>query len=628
MASPSIFRKKSLLSIERIPPMLKAFPAYFVGSTAPNNVEDGVGDVKDPKDEIEEIAEFLNLSKQPEILVVIHGYNTELGSFSPDNQPGKGKGTKGWYQDIRNHIEQRCDRKSPGLILIGYRWPSEKVNGDGKDSFKNKLQYARQSLPIVLQTIAALSISVFALLVITSLAALFRLVSLSTGAEIVAIVVLVLATLFIALVLTLFVLRLVGYFRDSYRAINFGVPDLVEFIRQIDKAVETSPSKAQRSWSTNRIKLSFIGHSMGGFVVTNTIRILSDVFDSKSIGNLALNDKSKAPSPDVGNVFSLGRLVLVSPDIPADTIISGRANFLSSSLRRFEETYLFSNEGDMALKLASTAANYASFPARTREGGYRLGNVVVRSPKPVSSHDRKYGPSYGIVNFDATTNGGQMIDMQMIDPSKGEHGGVEPTKTLPDNAIPDSTMTPVSSFLTYLFTLKRKPLSERQRDLLEPEQRPIAELFTVFDCTDYSEFLPNRKGTSPKTVGLLTYSLKKRSLAFTDYVRLTVAMVRKTIDTHGGYFQGVSSDPTVSQARNTEAYVTKQLIYGLACLGFKPFLATLSSGGGEGQSSTAAAKRTLETLSQLCETRNIQVLLAAERYNRDVLGIERDRDGY
>ena len=286
----------------------------------------------------------------------------------------------------------------------------------------------------------------------------------------------------------------------------------------------------------------------------------------------------------------------------------------------------------MALKLASTAANYASFPSRTREGGYRLGNVVVRSPYAASGKNPQYGPQYGIVNFDAAApNGGQMRDMT----EREQGGGVEPTKTQPNNAT-----TAVSSFLRYLYTLNKTPLSERQRDLLEPEQKPIAELFTVFDCTDYSEFLLSRKGTSPKKVGLLTYSLKKRSLTFIDCAWLTVAMVRGTIDTHGGYFHTGNPDQTKQQqekeklgkqsTEKPEAYVTQQLIYGLACLGFKPFLDSLSDGIDEGDSATATTKQTLTTLSQLCESRNIQVLLAAERYNRDVLGIKTacDRDGY
>ncbi|MEM9089221.1 MAG: alpha/beta hydrolase [Cyanobacteria bacterium P01_F01_bin.53] len=606
-----------LLAVEKIPPISETFPAYFVGSTAPNNVEDGVGDVDSPQGEIDHIAKFLSAQENPEILIVVHGYNTALGSFASEDSPEAGKGTKGWYQDIRDHIAENCDRRSPGLMLIGYRWPSEQVNGGGNDTLVNKFRYARQSLPAILQTIVALAMIGFVLLVVAGLATLTRGEPPAIGVEIASIGVLILATLFISLVFTLFLLRLVGYFRDSYRARNFGVPDLVELIRQIDKAVLAIDPTCD--WSgRDRIKLSFIGHSMGGFVVTNAVRILSDVFDRESIGSLGSANKAKTPSSNIGNVFSLGRLVLASPDIPAETIISSRANFLSSSLRRFEETYLFSNEGDMALKLASTAANYASFPARTREGGYRLGNVVVRSPQC----EKDTAPQYGIINF-AAAEVEQLKDMQV----RGQ-GGFEPRKT--DCETEEGTVE-VSSFLTYLHTLGDRPLSHRQRDILDPEQKPIAELFTVFDCTDYYEFWQGAEGTTPKKVGLLSYGLGKRSLSFIDYVFLTIAMARGTIDNHGGYFYSGDAEAAAKrQATKPEAYVTKQLIYGLACMGFKPFLASLSTGTQMEDAPEVAAKQQLQALSQLCEARNIQVLLAAERYNRDVLGIVTpgDRNGY
>ncbi|NJL46158.1 MAG: hypothetical protein HC922_11540 [Leptolyngbyaceae cyanobacterium SM2_3_12] len=105
-------------------------------------------------------------------------------------------------------------------------------------------------------------------------------------------------------------------------------------------------------------------------MVTNVIRILSDVFDSRSIEH--------QPTSDVGDVYCLERLVLASPDIPVLTIISNRANFLASSLRRFSESYLFCSEGDIALRIASTAANYIAFPSRTQSRGYRLGNVALQ----------------------------------------------------------------------------------------------------------------------------------------------------------------------------------------------------------------------------------------------------------
>ena len=612
MAQTQSLKGRHFLSIEEIPeesPLPSPnFPAYFVGSTAPNNVEDDVNRVDNPQASINRIAAFLSSQEAPEILIVVHGYNTGLGSFATTSSPGTATKTKGWYQDIRNHIAKSCDRRSNGLMLIGYRWPSEQINGSKPDTLSNKLQYALKSLPIVLKVVSSVGVVLLILSIVSTIRHQIT-QPVALGVEVAVIALIVLATFLVVLVLTLFILRLVGYFRDSYRASNFGVPDLVELIRQIDKAVVANDPK--RDWSTNdRIKLSFIGHSMGGFVVTDTVRILSDVFDLESIGSLGVTNKSKAPSSKIGNVFSLGRLVLVSPDIPAETIISGRANFLSSSLRRFDETYLFSNEGDMALKLASTAANYASFPSNTREGGYRLGNVVVRSPYLKARNT----PQYGIINFDAETQ--QLRDVQV----RSEEG-FEPKKIA---CKTEEETVLVSSFLRYLHTMRDRPLSRRQRDSLEPEQKPIAELFTVFDCTDYYEF--SESSRKPKKIGMLSYGLKKRSLNFIDYFFLTIAMAWGKIDTHGGYFCAGNSN----KVSEPEAYVSKQLIYGLACLGFKRFLLSLSTGSDECDLPKSATIKELEKLSQLCESRNIQVLLAAERYNRDVLGIVTadDRIGY
>jgi hypothetical protein len=128
---------------------------------------------------------------------------------------------------------------------------------------------------------------------------------------------------------------------------------------------------------------------MGAYVVTSVVRILSDVFDPVSVkpglhvGVSGADGMSDAPSelkrlpPEIGNVFRLMRLLLVSPDIPAEALVSNRANFLASCLSRFREAYLFSSEGDEVLRQISTTANYFSFPTRSRNFGFRLGNVGV-----------------------------------------------------------------------------------------------------------------------------------------------------------------------------------------------------------------------------------------------------------
>ena len=71
--------------------------------------------------------------------------------------------------------------------------------------------------------------------------------------------------------------------------------------------------------------------------------------------------------------------MLASPDIPAESLLSNRGNFLASALSRFDEAYLFSNEGDEVLRQISTLANYFVFPTRSRNYGFRLGNVEILS---------------------------------------------------------------------------------------------------------------------------------------------------------------------------------------------------------------------------------------------------------
>lgn len=601
MNNPAMNGSAPLLSIERFSIDGLTFPAYLVGSTAPINIEDRQIDSPDPS--INQVQNFDNLineisdhlkkhQKDAEILIVIHGYNNSASNV------------RKWFESICQHLTHRYEHsRSPGFLLIGYRWPSEKV------SFKSPLQWARESLPFILSNMSkwgknGLFLSIIGLIgsvlfwkpsyliwLLTVFAIIFT-VSLCIGLP----------------VWTIIGLRLVGYFRDSYRATNFGVSDLVELIRQIDNALvqpqygeELADQKS--SWQNNRIKLSFIGHSMGAFVVTNTVRILSDVFDSNAVGSIDTTNPNKKPSGDIGNVFSLGRLVLVAPDIPVETIISGRANFLQSSLRRFDEAYLFSNEGDMALRLASTAANYFSYPSRTQAGGYRLGNLCISNSMPPPAVKSIKSESYGMTIYRSK----KLVDLQ------------------------DGQEIPISGYpLDYLYIQAQTRLSFRQKNIaLAPDQKPIGELFTFFDCTDYTEM------EQENSIGLLSHALKKQSLNVRDYAQLSIDYFRGKIDTHGGYF----SDGSISQTNpKPEAAFTKMAIYGLASLGFEKFLMELPKEKvfADYQESFKLRQQDLQssehtpqqqhkmalshTLSSICRDKGIQVLLAEDRYTKDIMG--------
>jgi hypothetical protein len=373
----------------------------------------------------------------------------------------------------------------------------------------------------------------------------------------------------LGLVLALGLLRAVVYFRDAYRAANFGAPDLIDIIRQIDRKIieidlqkEGNEAAAKARRNTRRVDLSFIGHSMGGFVVTNAIRALSDVFAKGAVRSRlnagALDEEGGLPtvSPQIGNVFRLMRFVLASPDIPAETLLSGRANFLLSSLSRFREAYLFSNEGDEVLRLISTTANYFSFPTKSWKYGYRLGNVEILSEK------------YGI-----------------IAPPRG-------------------------SFLAYLrigyFTLQQ--LYERLREARDEQPQPsrdrpqdtrsvqnlFAEVFTFFDCTDYVD-VDCRRPREPPT-GLLTFALqtkrrdpRRRMTWWNHFQLLSHYIFWGTPNVHGGYFQGE---------------LCQQLIFRLACLGFAETVAAY--GGKE------------DLLSKACENKQIRVLLSPKLPRRHV----------
>lgn len=620
-------------------------PGFFAVSTAPTNIEEkeeanplqaidptllvGVNFLSDPQQAVMQIAAKLyernqQTDERAELVVAIHGYNMRIGSV------------KNWYQEIWQYARQH--RIGKNSVFLGYRWPSE----SGKSLFKHLVRAIR-SLPVLL------SFLLFSGILTTLLIAFF-----SNDISLLFVLALFLPTLVIALV----ILRVVLYFRDNYRAAQFGVPDLVELIRQLDqglidyevnqvlakslketyfdqrpdvdetvllntfslfrkellkaqieinwespefqallnrvkqscgfecedgvfsqiaqKAIAIGESEYQNAiafWNRKRIKLSFIAHSMGGFVTTNAVRILSDVFDARSIGTL--DSGGKAPPSDIGRAFCLGRLVLASPDIPSNAIAEGRANFLRSSLRRFEEAYLFSNEGDLALRVASTAANYFSFPTSERIHGHRLGNVTV------SPLDKKKDPKYGVVN------------------------------------LPTIAANPPTQLANYLEI--NKLLNSVSLQELQPEKDEqaiaIADLFTYFDCTNYVDYKYTEGQRSQKKHAILSYRLDQFPLLnFIVYPVLMLAWLFGKIDVHGGYFQGE---------------FTRKAVYELAFMGFRDFLITLnpqiaavSKTDGSASDSSAApqAQMLFKQFSDLCVDKQIQVAFSPERYRVNVVG--------
>ena len=566
-------------------------PGYLVTSTAPSNTDDEKASVWSERVSVEqakagimEIAQNLhdietnpNITAPPELLIAVHGYNTAEHSI------------RAWYSDIYRHTAQDDEqiREQKNLVFIGYRWSSERL------SFKvGNLWSNTRALPNTLQGALAVGLSIFSIYWLWTLLwhppeNMNRLLSWGLQAAF------GIAIAAIMVIATLLLLRITGYFRDVYRAINFGVPDLTELVRQIDQAVvelraqdlrhehtdlrEAIHQAKQQGDRYQKIQLNFLGHSMGGLVITNVVRILSDVFDTRSI--------SRDPGSEIGNTLSLGRLILASPDIPVLSIVSSRANGLVSSLRRFKEAYLFSNEGDLALRVASTAANYISFPSKGQSHGHRLGSIAL-----TNDTYRK-----GVINL----------------PMLRDH--YSPESNLCEAITKDPLDILKCLFITHSSGKGKGYLS--LGDLFTDENHTkthatLADLFTFFDCTDYKDFRltlgQNGWRDSSKTkTGLLTRAKQKNNLNLVDYAELVFDALLGRRDVHGGYFQGEYS---------------RKLIYRIGFLGFKGTLTAISKEAIAVE--TEDKEAALTEFDRRCADKGIQVYLSPLRYRVDVQGAE------
>ena len=562
--------------------------------------------------------------KKPQVVINVHGFN------NPASVVGE-----------RLEVGFRCVVADPRLqgrsemVCIGYRWPSEKVG-----------------LAVVLNSLRAMPASIYAALVVAAGAWALGVQGKDAGWkgavwwQRLGTVGRLLAALPIAAIL----LRSVVYYRDNYRALNYGVPDLVEWVRRLDAAIAMEAGlEGKAELDEPRVELSFIGHSMGALVVTQTVRILSDVFDPRTLKRDAKVRADEIDSPpEIGRTLRLKNLVLVSPDIPAEALMTGRANFLASSLRRFEEIYLFSNGADVVLDIVSSLANYFSFPNTNSQFGHRLGNIEVVADDE-KSHLQMEG--YGIVNLHETEVASTNADLASAGTNVSAfHQGASHKKD------PDKR----AGFLKCLrlgdLTLKdlHKKLHEKQPAAGagkgdagggDAEQASLPQLplrFTYLDCTDAIHPISEKGKRVMGGRGAKRMSLISRWILLFRYFG-------GTPDVHSGYFN-VRADfqgrPFGAEDINDVRY-TQQLIYRLAGLGLRGVLnlkekptasdETLAEPS-EGlpdtplpEAATAAVPRSekqvdpedasrkqwhaaLIELSQFCRDSNIKVLLSPEHF--------------
>ncbi len=159
-------------------------------------------------------------------------------------------------------------------------------------------------------------------------------------------------------------LRLSTYQRDRYRAVHYGVPDIGEFMRDLERALVVRDV---------RVRLHVVAHSMGTLLTVNAFRVMSDYFHPPG--------DASGSGPSYGEMgrngtFQLGTLILCAPDLPAVMATRDRNNYFQSALRRFTSVHVFCSDRDLILKWLSPIANWASEP-RYDMVGRKLGNVVL-----------------------------------------------------------------------------------------------------------------------------------------------------------------------------------------------------------------------------------------------------------
>lgn len=200
----------------------------------------------------------------------------------------------------------------------------------------------------------------------------------------------VIPTLFVLWVVLMQNLRILVYQRDRYRAIHYGAPDLGEFFWRLDRAlqrIEKPPADCAPSdpgtIAGKTIAVNLVGHSMGGLLLVNVLRILSDRFGK--------DDCTNVPSgSQIGDYLVLDKLILASPDIPLEFLREGRNNYVRSAMRRCGQIYLMSSDRDIVLRYMPTLGNWFSEPS-IEMSGYRLGNLYLK-PTADCNPDCKYRP--------------------------------------------------------------------------------------------------------------------------------------------------------------------------------------------------------------------------------------------
>ncbi|MBW4497245.1 MAG: alpha/beta hydrolase [Oscillatoria princeps RMCB-10] len=397
---------------------------------------------------VNELAQIMRARSCERLTLRTHGYANPARLFyklfmaeaDELNRPGNSRSEIN--QSPPNHLGNKH-------FYMGYHWPSEEPflsPGLWVDFRYNwgiivKFLFVLAGFATVAGTLvyALLKLLVIPLLVglgmVPSIAQFGDWINFSKTVEAAVVWYWIVPVVFIFWLLLMQLLRLVVYQRDRYRAIHYGAPDLGEFFWRLDKAlrkldtalpplspeqntpapisVEGSKVGLEGQLSTpfsptpnpQLLTVNLIGHSMGGLLMVNVLRILSDRFGKDDRGavlpdmvvvqtetgeQLVPQYLSGATADRIGDYMLLDKLILAAPDIPLELLREGRNNYVRSAMRRCRQIYLMSSDRDTVLRYMSALGNWFSEPS-LEMSGLRLGNVYLK-PVPSATEDTPYRP--------------------------------------------------------------------------------------------------------------------------------------------------------------------------------------------------------------------------------------------
>ena len=220
LENPKLFSAYKVV-MQNQPHLPDSLHAYLIESTAPENIDDkpndNTNDNNTYKDKlipinvdadggvIDEIADTLIRSKNPTLVISVHGFNSPRDVILPGF----------WDSFTRVHNDKYINNRD--IVCIGYRWPSEPIFSPRHTIFN-----ASPNFLTILFVVGCISLLLLITVLISAWYEHFRGVIGHEATIFIGIAdplfEIFVTLIFLAIPVTLFLLRITVYFRDGYRA--------------------------------------------------------------------------------------------------------------------------------------------------------------------------------------------------------------------------------------------------------------------------------------------------------------------------------------------------------------------------------------------------------------------------